>query len=193
MAGSATDPPSLVPLKALRYGCRVLRGPDWQYYDDSELTKGMGTVVEPDDSILTEWTLTGCNGNCGGRYNPALGMHTGGWWVDRSCAVMWDGDEEGIHYYRAGDDGCFDLLEVVGTGPPDVVSYHNVLTVLARARAVIHRLQNDPLTESVHMVPDMARFGIVDVNLKLLCGLFILGNLLESSSGSQEEDQQSGK
>ena len=63
MAGSATDPPSLVPLKALRYGCRVLRGPDWQYYGDSELTKGMGTVVEPDDSILTEWTLTGCNGN----------------------------------------------------------------------------------------------------------------------------------
>ena len=60
MAGSATDPPSLVPLKALRYGRRVLRGPDWQYYDDSELTKGMGTVVEPDDSILTEWTLTGC-------------------------------------------------------------------------------------------------------------------------------------
>ena len=99
------------PLVAGKFGCRVVRGPNWQYGDE-EATRGQGVVLEPDNGILEEWASGGISGACGGEYNTAWGMHTGGWWLDRSCVVQWLGSGA-IYYYRSGDNDKFDLYEIV--------------------------------------------------------------------------------
>ena len=168
------------PLVAGKFGCRVVRGPDWQYGDE-EATRGQGAVLEPDNGILEEWASGGISGACGGECNPAWGMHTGGWWLDRSCVVQWLGSGA-IYYYRAGDNDKFDLYEIVAFPMRVALDLnHHYMKVIARARVVIGELQDKnkqaPASSaaSSSSVGQVARLQVIDQNLVLLVGLTCMG------------------
>ena len=97
---------------ALRFGVVVIRGPAWDFDDQDGGVGGTGLTVPPDHDHLREWMFDGLTGLCGGRWLPEWGMWDGGWWWDRSQVVLWDRTED-FGYYKAGDEGCFDCLELI--------------------------------------------------------------------------------
>ena len=75
----------------------------------------MGLTQVPSRSVLKEWLIAGLTGSSGGKYSRVTGMYSGGWWFDRSHWAVWPGNTEG-GYYKAGDCGEYDLVEISGGG-----------------------------------------------------------------------------
>ena len=90
-------------------------GPAWEeggFGPQNQGTTGLTQV--PDEPILEEW-LRGCLTDYHG--GPCInGIYYGGWWVTRSHWVKWQADaaceDESGFFYRANDDGCYDLARV---------------------------------------------------------------------------------
>lgn len=104
----------LVPLPAGVWGVKVQPGPG---FGDSYHTHvaNTGTVLHP-DWVMEDW----CGGTIGeidvGQSCDECESHMlGGWYVGRSVAVTWDGDDR-VFYYQAGDGGTYDLAWIVPDG-----------------------------------------------------------------------------
>ena len=72
-------------------------------------------------------------------------MWDGGWWWDRSQVVLWDRTESTC-YYKAGDGGCFDCLELIddkNSGPVfDQRQKSLQKAVFEKAQKVMQELRN---------------------------------------------------
>ena len=135
-----------IPLEALRYGVVVIRGPDWDFGDQDGGVGGLGLTVPPDHDHLREWMFEGFTGGCGGRWLLEWGMWDGGWWWDRSQVVLWDRTKSTC-YYKAGDGGCFDCLELIddkNSGPVfDQRQKSLQWAVLEKAQKVMQELRKE--------------------------------------------------
>ena len=99
------------PCEAFRFEVSVQRGPNWDCHDQDGGSDSMGLTQVPSRSVLKEWLIAGLTGSSGGKYSRVTGMYSGGWWFDRSHWAVWPGNTEG-GYYKAGDCGCYDLVDV---------------------------------------------------------------------------------
>ena len=112
VVSSRTSP--LVPLPAGIWGVKVQPGPDFgdAYHT---LVANTGTVLHP--SVATEEWCRGATGelDVGQVCDECESHQLGGWYVGRSVAVKWDGDDR-VFYYRAGDHGFYDLAWIVPDG-----------------------------------------------------------------------------
>ncbi len=89
------------------YGVRCCPGRDWvEGGFEHQNEGGWGTALAPPPDIVQDWcdNVHGDGGPCG-RWQPDHSQ--GGWWFSRSCYVVWDSGES--FFYRAGDEGCYDL------------------------------------------------------------------------------------
>ena len=106
----------------------------------------MGLTQVPSRSVLKEWLTGGLTGNVGGKYSRVTGMYSGGWWFDRSHWAVWPGNTEG-GYYKAGDWGEYDLVEVINvtTQTPESKEEQQALLGVLRHRVleVIGELQEE--------------------------------------------------
>ena len=104
---------------------RVCPGWDWDAGGFVEQNKhGWGSIVVPDHDDCKDWVSNIC-----GYENPGCPCHEvgcshflGGWWHSRSLAVKWDNCPEPF-YYRAGDDGYYDLFVDLRTAVFDFDTY----------------------------------------------------------------------
>ena len=97
------------PVTPLHWGCSCIRGPSWEQaaHGDQDGHKGnQGHVLPPDEFDCQKWLLGVLYGIHGGLC--VNGMYNGGWWWDRSVKCVWDSDDT-VFYYRAGDEGAYDL------------------------------------------------------------------------------------
>jgi hypothetical protein len=121
--------PTVVPLPAGVWGVRCVPGPDWS---DFPLTRTVGTVLNP-EAVLAEW----CDGaagkhHVGGTCRHSAAHQLGGWFIGRSAAVLWDGDDE-VYFHKCGDGGEYDLA----WAPPDDFVFN--VNGYARVEAAFHR------------------------------------------------------
>ena len=121
-SSSALVASPVVPLPAGIWGVKVQPGPDWEGAGFTFVAPA-GTVMHP-ATVVDEW----CAGAAGeidvGLPCDVCESHLlGGWYVGRSAAVKWDGDDR-VFYYRAGDDGFYDLAWIIPDGYEfDAASY----------------------------------------------------------------------
>ena len=99
------------PLQLGVFHVSVKRGIDWEYGDQDGGEPAIGTVLKPDAEIIEDWLVGGITGTVGGPFDSKDGMHTGGWWVNRSACVQWQ--DGSLRYYRCGDVGYYDLDEIL--------------------------------------------------------------------------------
>lgn len=115
---------SLVPLPAGVWGVRVQPGPGFgDVYH--RFATCMGTVLHPATAVA-DWCRTVGESDVGPWCDDCEFHQLGGWYVGRSAAVMWDGDDR-VFYYRAGDEGCYDLAWIV----PDDYAFDPILYLRA--------------------------------------------------------------
>lgn len=121
-ASSAWAASHLVPLPAGVWDVKVQPGPDWEDAMHTFIAP-TGTVQHP-ATVVSDW----CRGTAGdidvGEPCDVCDRHLlGGWYIGRSVAVKWEGDDR-VFYYRAGDSGFYDLAWTVPEGYEfDVASY----------------------------------------------------------------------
>ena len=121
----------LRPVPAGCYGLRVCPGPDWDeggFADQNE--DSWGTTVTPNAADILEWVTQVW---AEPRAPPGPGVcpfdrchGIGGWWPTRSTVVIWDADPNKRWYYRAGDEGGYDLAFVPSDQEFDVAAFMQV-------------------------------------------------------------------
>ena len=135
-----------VPCEAFRFAVPVQRGPTWDFRDQDGGLHSIGQTQVPSRSVLKEWLIGGLTGSVGGTYSRVTGMYSGGWWFDRSHWAVWPGNTEG-GYYKAGDCGEYDLVEVINvtTQTPESKEEQQALLGVLRHRVleVIGDLQEE--------------------------------------------------
>ena len=135
-----------VPCEAFRFVVLVQRGPTWDFRDQDGGLNSIGQTQVPSRSVLKEWLIAGLTGSSGGKYSRVTGMYSGGWWFDRSHWAVWPGNTEG-GYYKAGDCGEYDLVEVINvtTQTPESKEEQQALLGVLRHRVleVIGELQEE--------------------------------------------------
>ena len=100
-------------VEPLEYHVLCIRGPDWNeagHWDQDGGFGKIGNVIPPDYSDIEEWFQGIVNGEHGG---PKINhLYYGGWWIDRSTKVSWNKNKPSdAYYYRANDEGKFDLFK----------------------------------------------------------------------------------
>ena len=135
-----------IPCEAFRFAVLVQRGPTWDFGDQDGGLPSIGQTQVPSRSVLKEWLIAGLTGSSGGKYSRVTGMYSGGWWFDRSHWAVWPGNTEG-GYYKAGDCGEYDLVEVINvtTQTPESKEEQQALLGVLRHRVleVIGELQEE--------------------------------------------------
>ena len=100
----------IVPLPAGVWGVKVQPGPDFAHYPLMT-----GTVLHP-WTVIADWCRSTAGEIQDGVWCDECDSHAlHSWYVGRSAAVIWDGDDQ-VFYYRAGDDGYYDLAWIVEDG-----------------------------------------------------------------------------
>ena len=136
----------------IHWGCSCTRGQSWDQagLGDQDGFKGnFGVVLPPDESDLREWLLGVLFGIHGGLC--VNGMYNGGWWWDRSVKVKWTDVDEPL-YYRAGDDGAYDLW---CPGPWFPVPKEPFILQVCKVRDLIYSLL-DKASRNQLPIPDYA-------------------------------------
>ena len=123
----------LAPLPAGVWDVRVVPGRDWDFDLTQVGAHGVGTVLDPSTAVV-EW-CAGVAGRArvGGPCVDCPVHDLGGWFLSRSAVVQWDGDEN-FYYYKAGDNGLYDLAWAVPSGPALMCSIHRYLSSRAVSR-----------------------------------------------------------
>ena len=125
---------------------------------DDDIRFKFGRVVVPDDEDIIEWLQLGTSGTCGGE--AIQGWYDGGWWVDVSCCVRWEGPyrAHGTKYYKAGDQGRY-AMQIAEDNSRDLPSarLHEWRDLMDRTFALLRRAR-DGLVPGVELAPDTYRY-----------------------------------
>ena len=105
----------LLPLPAGVYGVRVLPGPHWLCSGFGEINEGsFGVVRQATRGELQEWAVVarrpgGQHFSCPHCTLASRRHNLGGWHPMRSAVVEWQAHIAETYYYKAGDEGEYDL------------------------------------------------------------------------------------
>ena len=117
------------------YGLLIRCGPSWVWSgngDDQDGAGGIGTSEWPNYDIQKKWLSLMRNGRCGGA-KDAHGLYNGGWWLDRSSVGRFPKigyDTGGTFYYKAGDEGAYDLFKLLPRDKFQQIEYVQTMMVL---------------------------------------------------------------